>query len=85
MPVDDGVQGGTATFGLHARARTDWYGIEANLLLPDHIRDTGAFSFQFLGQQQLTRNLSVETQLYRLWPRGRSEPHPGLEARVGLP
>ena len=62
----DGVQSGTATFGLHARYATHWTWVEGNLLLPDHIRESGAFSFSILGGQRLSDNATLSTRLYRL-------------------
>jgi hypothetical protein len=62
---NDGVQDNAATFGFHALYRGDWSFLELNLLLPNHIRETGAFSFNISGEQWLTSNLSIKTDLYR--------------------
>lgn len=63
--TNDGVQDDAVTFGVHALYRSDWQVLELNLLVPNHIRDTGAFSFNISGQQWLTSKLSIETDLYR--------------------
>lgn len=64
--TDDLVRDDAVNFGLHAIHRTDWHSLELNLLLPNHIRETGAFSFTFAGEQWLTRDLSIKTELFRL-------------------
>ena len=62
----DGVQDDAVTFGFHGLYRSEWQVIEANLLLPNHIRETGTFSFNIAGEQWLTEALSIKTDLYRL-------------------
>ena len=64
--TNDGVRDDTVTFGVHGLYRSSWTYLEANLLLPNHIRDTGTFSFNIAGEQWLTQSLSIKTGLYRL-------------------
>lgn len=64
--TNDGVWEDAITFGFHARYRSNWSFFEANLLLPNHIRETGTFSFNIAGEQWLTPDLSLKTELYRL-------------------
>ena len=64
--TNDGVKDDTITFGFHGLYRSNWTYAEANLLLPNHIRETGTFSFNIAGEQWLTRELSIKTGLYRL-------------------
>lgn len=64
--TNDGVWDDAATFGFHGLYRSDWTYLEANLLLPNHIRETGTFSFNVAGEQWLTPKLSLKTGLYRL-------------------
>ena len=54
------------TFGFHGLYSSGGSYFEANLLLPNHIRETGAFSFNIAGEQRLTQKLSIKTELYRL-------------------
>ena len=64
--TNDGVRDDAVTFGFHGLYRVPGTSIEASLLLPNHIRETGTFSFNFAGEQWLTPKLSVKTGLYRL-------------------
>ena len=64
--TNDGVKDDTVTFGFHGLYRSDWTDLEANLLLPNHIRETGTFSFNIAGEQWLTRDMSIKTDFYRL-------------------
>ena len=64
--TNDGVMDDTITFGFHGLYRSNWTYLEANLLLPNHIRETGTFSFNIAGEQWLTQALSIKTDLYRL-------------------
>ena len=62
----DRVRDDTVTFGFHGLYRSDHTYFEANLLLPNHIRETGAFSFNIAGEQRISEKLSIKTSLYRL-------------------
>lgn len=64
--TNDGVKDAAVTFGFHGLYRTQSTFVEVNLLLPNHIRETGTFSFNIAGEQWLADKLSVKTELYRL-------------------
>ena len=64
--TSDKVRDDTITFGFHGLYQSRWTSLEANLLLPNHIRETGAFSFNIAGEQWLTPDFSIKTNLYRL-------------------
>lgn len=63
--TNDGVQDDAVTFGMHALYRGNGQFLELNLLLPNHIRETGTFSFNIAGEQWVTPKLSIRTDLYR--------------------
>jgi hypothetical protein len=64
--TDDGVQQDTATLGLHALYMTDDLRLDGALQFPDHINETGAFSFSMLSEQMVTPRIMITTDLYRL-------------------
>lgn len=64
--TNDGVWDDAITFGFNGLYRSDSSTFEANLLLPNHIRQTGTFSFNIAGEQWLDPKLSIKTELFRL-------------------
>lgn len=66
LTADDGVQADTTTLGLHALYLTDDLRLDGALQFPDHISETGAFSFSISGEQWVTDRLMITTDLYRL-------------------
>jgi hypothetical protein len=62
----DGAEGNTTDISIHALWTAPGARIDASLALPDHVDDTGAFSYDISGVQSLGRGLAVTTDLYRL-------------------
>jgi hypothetical protein len=66
MTSDDGIEENVATLGLHALYLTPDLRLDGTLQFPDHIDETGAFSFSIQGEQMLTQRIMITTDLFRL-------------------
>jgi hypothetical protein len=63
---DDGAQTDNGSLAFHILRETPGSRIDASIALPDHLDDTGAFSYDISGVQRLSPRLDVVTDLYRL-------------------
>jgi hypothetical protein len=62
----DGVETAGTDFGLHFLWTAPGARIDAALVVPLHVVDTGSFSYDISGLQRLTPTIAVTTDLYRL-------------------
>jgi outer membrane receptor protein involved in Fe transport len=62
----DGAESDSATYGFHVLWTAPGARIDAAIIAPDHIDDTGAFSYDISGEQALGQRMTVTTDLYRL-------------------
>lgn len=62
----DGAESNSGALGFHALWSAPGARIDATILAPDHIDDTGAFSYGISGEQAIGQNVSITTDLYRL-------------------
>lgn len=63
---DDGAQTDNGGLAFHVQRETPGSRIDASIAAPDHLDDTGAFSYDISGLQRLSPRLDVVTDLYRL-------------------
>ncbi len=62
----DGAESNSGALGFHVLWSAPGARIDAAIIAPDHLNNTGAFSYDISGEQAIGRNLSVTTDLYRL-------------------